>query len=212
MRRKYAIYIEGRPLVIAGEAPDGELPGNWLAMRVDDLRELRPAVKQFERRSELAGMLLYGDDVTALWKEFKGRFRFVQAAGGAVTDEQGRLLAIHRLGRWDLPKGKVDKGEGIPEAAVREVMEECGLRNVALVAPLCETWHTYERNGEQHLKRTDWFLMHASSTEALVPQAEEDIGAVRWLDAAGVRDLKADTYPSLLSVVEAWEAAVRNPA
>jgi len=192
--------------------PDEPLPPNWLGLRVNDLREVRPAVKQFEHRTELAGMVLYGEDLPAIWKEFKARYRFVQAAGGAVTDEAGRLLAIHRLGRWDLPKGKVDKGEGIPEAAVREVREECGLRQVELVAPLCETWHTYERNGEQHLKRTDWFLMRASSKEALVPQAEEDIGAVRWLDAAGVRTLKADTYPSLLSVVEAWEAVVPSRA
>jgi len=152
-------------------------------------------------------MLLHGRDVKAIWKEFKGGFRYVQAAGGAVTDERGRLLAIHRLGRWDLPKGKVDDGEAIPEAAVREVQEECGLQHVTLLAPLCETWHTYERNGEQHLKRTDWFLMRASSKETLVPQADEAISEVCWLDAKAVRRMKADTYPSLLSVVEAWEAA-----
>jgi hypothetical protein len=52
--------------------------------------------------------------------------------------------------------------------------------------------------------------MRASSKEELVPQSEEDIGEVRWLDAAGVERLRAETYPSLLSVVEAWEAAVRS--
>jgi 8-oxo-dGTP pyrophosphatase MutT (NUDIX family) len=206
MRRKYAIYIEGRPLVIAESAEMAVLPEDRLVLRIDDLREVRPAVKQFQARTELAGLVLHGD-VKAIWKEFKGRYRFVQAAGGAVTDEQGRLLAIHRLGRWDLPKGKVDGGEAIPEAAVREVQEECGLRTVTLLAPLCETWHTYERNGEPHLKRTDWFLMRASSAERLVPQTDEDISEVRWLDAGEVRRMKADTYPSLLSVVEAWEAA-----
>ena len=208
MRRKYTIHIEGRPLVIAASTEAAPPPANWLALRIDDLREVRPAVQQFEQRTELAGMLLHSEEVGPLWKEFKGRYRFVQAAGGAVSDEHGRLLAIHRLGRWDLPKGKVDKGEDIPEAAVREVMEECGLARVELEAPLCETWHTYERNGEMHLKRTDWFLMRASSKEKLVPQSEEDIGEVRWLDDAGLRILKAETYPSLLSVVEAWEAAV----
>jgi 8-oxo-dGTP pyrophosphatase MutT (NUDIX family) len=208
MRRKYTIHIEGRPVVIAASAEPVPPDANWLVLRVNDLREVRPAVKQFAQRIELAGMLLHADDPGPVWKEFKGGYRFVQAAGGAVTDEHGRLLAIHRLGRWDLPKGKVDKGEAIPAAAVREVREECGLRKVDLQAPLCDTWHTYERNGEQHLKRTDWFLMRASSHEELVAQAEEDIGDVRWLDAAGVKALKADTYPSLLSVVEAWEAAV----
>ncbi len=197
-------------MVITASAEAVTPDANWLVLRVNDLREVRPAVRQFAQRPELAGLLLHAADPGPVWKEFKGGHRFVQAAGGAVTDEHGRLLAIHRLGRWDLPKGKVDKGEAIPDAAVREVMEECGLRHVDLQAPLCATWHTYERNGEQHLKRTDWFLMRASSKEELVPQSEEDIGEVRWLDAAGVERLRAETYPSLLSVVEAWEAAVRS--
>ena len=34
---------------------------------------------------------------------------------------------IQRLGDWDLPKGKVEKREGVEAAAVREVQEECGL-------------------------------------------------------------------------------------
>jgi len=210
MRRKYEIHIDGRPLVIAGSDELPVPPANWLVLRVDDPREVGPAVKQFEQRTELAGLLLHGSDVPRIWKEFRSRYVFVQAAGGAVTDEQGRLLAIHRLGRWDLPKGKVDKGEEIPAAAVREVQEECGLVSVNLEAPLCDTWHTYERNGERHLKRTDWFLMRASAKEQLVPQADEDISEVRWLDAAEVQRMKGETYPSLVSVVEAWERAHRS--
>ena len=68
------------------------------------------------------------------------------------------------------------------------------------------TWHTYERKGHQHLKRTDWYLMRGSSAEALVPQHEEDIEEVRWMTTAEVQAMKADTYPSLLPVVQAWEA------
>jgi 8-oxo-dGTP pyrophosphatase MutT (NUDIX family) len=210
MRRKYEIHIDGRPVVIIGSDEVPVAATNWLTLRVDDPREVWPAVKQFEQRTELAGLLLHSSDVPRSWKEFRGRYTFVQAAGGAVTDEQGRLLAIHRLGRWDLPKGKVEKGEEIPAAAVREVQEECGLVRVTLDAPLCDTWHTYERKGELHLKRTDWFLMRASSTEKLVPQADEDISEVRWLDAAAVRRMKAETYPSLISVLEAWEQALRS--
>ena len=210
MQRKYEIHIDGRPLLITGTAEVPAPAVNFLILRIDDPCEVWPAVKQFERRTELAGLVLHGADVPLIWKDFRSRYVFVQAAGGAVTDEQGRLLAIHRLGRWDLPKGKVEKGEDIPEAAVREVQEECGLQQVMLGEPLCHTWHTYERDGERHLKRTDWFLMQASSKEALVPQAIEDITEVRWLNATEVERMKADTYPSLFSVVEAWEAAARS--
>ena len=128
------------------------------------------------------------------------------AAGGVVEDERGRLLAIKRLGKWDLPKGKVEKHEAVEVGAVREVQEECGLNQVELVKPVTSTWHTYERKGKQHLKRTDWFLMRASSKEMLTAQSEEDIEEVRWLDEAGVRMMEADTYPSLLPVLRTWRA------
>ncbi|MBK8498098.1 MAG: NUDIX domain-containing protein [Flavobacteriales bacterium] len=139
------------------------------------------------------------------WEAFRADYKFVVAAGGAVTDEHGRLLVIKRLGKWDLPKGKVDKGEAIEDAAMREVREECGLRRLRIEAPMISTWHTYERKGKQHLKRTDWFLMRGSSKDVLVPQFDEDIVDVKWVDREVLDDIKAETYPSLVPVLESWE-------
>jgi len=153
----------------------------------------------------IKGVQLLPVDGFDAWSAFKEEHKFVQAAGGMVSDEQGRLLVIRRLGVWDLPKGKVEKNEDIESAAVREVQEECGLVDIRLVAPLTSTWHTYERKGKQHLKRTDWFLMEASSTEKLTAQTEEDIEEVRWMDRTELQAMKADTYPSLLPVIKAWE-------
>ncbi|MFD9035403.1 NUDIX hydrolase [Streptomyces sp. NPDC059567] len=49
-------------------------------------------------------------------------------AGVVVTDERGRvLLGLHPTGAWELPGGKVDAGESIEEAAVRELAEETTL-------------------------------------------------------------------------------------
>lgn len=51
-----------------------------------------------------------------------------------VRDESGRCLLLKRsatskanAGRWDMPGGKVDPGEGFEEALRREVLEETGL-------------------------------------------------------------------------------------
>lgn len=142
----------------------------------------------------------------AEWERFRADHVFVAAAGGAVVDEAGRLLMIKRLGLWDLPKGKVDPGEGMEEAALREVREECGLEHLRILRQLPSTWHTYERKGRQHLKRTDWFLMQGSATERLVPQAEEDIEEVCWVTAAEVGRLRGSSYPSLAPVFDAWNA------
>jgi len=197
--------VGGKPLVIADGPPEGRLPPHWRALSVDDAEGIEAAKRLLATTPGLRGLHLYSE-AGGLWDVFRSAYLPVRAAGGLVTDERGRLLAIRRLGVWDLPKGKVEKGEGIEAAALREVVEECGLRTLELLGPLAETWHTYERGGKDHLKRTDWFLMRGSSKEALVPQTVEGIEEVRWMDADGISALKAGTYPSLLPVIAAWEA------
>ncbi|MFZ1618408.1 MAG: NUDIX domain-containing protein [Flavobacteriales bacterium] len=212
MARKYEVHIGGKPLQF-GEMPNFiDTPANWLALRMDDAAELAAIASNLAVRPGLKGILVYHDDVEAAWNAFKSGYKLVHAAGGAVGDQHGRLLAIHRSGMWDLPKGKVEKGETVEEAAVREVEEECGLTGVRSEEPLCETWHTYERNGKQHLKCTHWFRMRADGEQALIPQKEEDVQEARWMDAKGVLLLKREGWPSLLPVVNAWEAAFRGPA
>lgn len=175
-------------------------------IRVHDTRDFRELMTGLRQGAYPMGVLAFGPGAEVLWEMLLEEHVFVQAAGGAVVDEAGRLLAIKRLGKWDLPKGKVDRDEAIDAAAVREVREECGLTDVRILQPFQCTWHTYERKGKQHLKRTDWYLMQGTSTEVLVPQHEEDIEEVRWMDRADVERMKADTYPSLLPVIAAWEA------
>ncbi|MBZ0205116.1 MAG: NUDIX domain-containing protein [Flavobacteriales bacterium] len=212
MVRNYEVHIDGKPFII-GERPEfNDLPGNWLAIRVDGPAEMVRAREALVREDGFRGIHAFGADVETLWDWFRRDYRFVQAAGGAVSDGDGRLLAIHRMGRWDLPKGKVEPGERVDAAALREVREECGLKDLRLVRPLCETWHTYTRNGTQHLKRTDWFLMTGDAAEPLTPQTEEDIDAVRWVDAADLAELRRDIYPSLLRVLNAWEVSGRDRA
>ncbi|HXX90640.1 MAG TPA: NUDIX hydrolase [Acidimicrobiales bacterium] len=55
------------------------------------------------------------------------------AAVGAVAVRDGALLLVRRAhaperGRWSLPGGRVEPGESVAEALVREVYEETGLR------------------------------------------------------------------------------------
>lgn len=188
--------------MIAEAPPDEVIDEGWLIIRIDDEREIDPALKALGG-TEVRGVILFASSGGKLWKTFSAGYKFVQAAGGVVLDERGRLLAIRRLGKWDLPKGKVDKGEMIDAAALREVREECGLEQLKILSPLTESWHTYERKGRQHLKCTNWFLMRGSSKDKLVPQADEDIEEVRWLDAKGMKAMQQDTYPSLLPVLGA---------
>ncbi len=73
-----------------------------------------------------------------LWvlRLLKRHMCYVRAAGGIVmmNEECGmrnKMLLIRRNGRWDLPKGKVEPGETLLQAAFREVEEETGIKPVA---------------------------------------------------------------------------------
>ena len=114
----------------------------------------------------------------------KRRMRWVRAAGGIITDETGQMLLILRNGRWDLPKGKVEAGETLQQAALREVEEETGIKGLTLHAGLgmrpIKTYHIFNLYGGWHLKQTSWFAMTAKKQPA-VPQQEEGITEVVWV-------------------------------
>jgi 8-oxo-dGTP diphosphatase len=59
---------------------------------------------------------------------------FALSVKAVIQDQEGRCLLLRRsrlcknnAGKWDLPGGKVDPGEAIDAALVREVAEECGM-------------------------------------------------------------------------------------
>lgn len=187
------------------DAHDARIDPDLPVVQVRNRSDLGKVVAGLNAATEGSGVQLISVDGFDAWTSFRKDHKYVRAAGGLVDDGTGRLLVIRRLGTWDLPKGKVERGEGVSEAAVREVREECGLGAVSLVKPLISTWHTYERKGVQHLKRTDWFLMRASSLEPLKAQVEEGIEAVRWMDPRELTAMEKDTYPSLLPVLRIWK-------
>lgn len=126
----------------------------------------------------------------------------MHAAGGKVLNEDQEVLFIYRREKWDLAKGKVDKGETLEEAALREVKEECGPVQLQLQQFLIATYHIYEHKNKWVLKTTFWYQMSATRYQALIPQMEEDITEMKWISPSDQR-WQANTFDSIKDVIGA---------
>ena len=106
------------------------------------------------------------------------------------------------MGKWDLPKGKLEKNESFKVAAIREVEEECNVQ-AKLEFKLCTTYHTYTHKNQRVLKRTKWYMMHTNQRHKLIPQKEENIEKVEWLSQSEMnKTALSDTYSSIRYVIQ----------
>lgn len=150
------------------------------------------------------------DFVTERYDEVKNfvkdQFKIVKAAGGLVFKGE-KMLMIYRLGVWDLPKGKLEKGEKTIEGALREVEEECAISVVA-DEKITSTWHTYVSDGRKILKKTTWYRMQCLSDAGMKPQTEEGIEDIRWMTRKEVDAALRHSYNSIRQVFASYWMAV----
>jgi 8-oxo-dGTP pyrophosphatase MutT (NUDIX family) len=136
------------------------------------------------------------------WNDFCSGFNLIEAAGGLVSNQENKVLMIFRNGKWDLPKGKLELGECIESCAIREVEEECGVSGLEICNKLLDTFHTYDLKGEKILKKTYWYNMSCSFSGDLIPQTEEGITEVCWVDMDSVKDKLSNSYSNIKDVFE----------
>ena len=101
-----------------------------------------------------------------------------------------------------MPKGKLEKSESPEIGAVREVEEECGIKNLEIIKSLDVTYHTYKLDEKDILKRTYWYEMIYTGNENLTPQTEEDITEAVWLKETELTNVFQNTFPSIIEVMK----------
>ena len=136
-------------------------------------------------------------------KYLKEKFKVIKAAGGIVQNNENKILFIYRLGKWDLPKGKKDKGEKIKDCAVREVEEETNTK-VKIIKKNCTTWHTYTRYKKFILKKTVWYKMKCIDDSKMKGQKKEKIEKVRWMENKIINEILINSYKSLSYVLKKY--------
>ncbi|MDG1429850.1 MAG: NUDIX domain-containing protein [Crocinitomicaceae bacterium] len=125
----------------------------------------------------------------------------IDAAGGLVKRKKEYLL-IKRKGMWDIPKGKIDKGEKTKVAALREVEEECGIKGHEISNKLCVTYHTMKFKGRPALKRTVWYIMKYTGTKETLPERKEGITKAKWMSKEYMLAIRGRTYGSINEVLD----------
>jgi 8-oxo-dGTP pyrophosphatase MutT (NUDIX family) len=125
------------------------------------------------------------------------------AAGGLVLNDNKELLMIFRRGKWDLPKGKLDEDESMESCALREVEEETGLKKLKLAKFIDTTIHTYTDpySNEEVIKETHWFKMYAPNNQQLIPQLDEGIEEIEWVNNKGLQEKLQNSYVNIIEII-----------
>ena len=216
------IFFEDRPVILKQENPSKlthldhfeviadmrlakfktiRLSGHVLLLNATTVT-LRQVIQvlQAQPPRELLSITLVSASKKELVATLKSHFTVLKAAGG-VVEKEGKWLFMYRRKVWDLPKGKLDKGEKSKKAALREIEEETGVK-AKLANKICTTWHTYVYNKERIIKQTKWYYFDCIDDTHLQPQAEEDIEQLVWVAPEATDKLLVNSYSSIRFVIE----------
>ncbi len=188
----YTIFYNEIPILLT-DSLSKDTDDNFYYLNSVCLNELASQLKS----NKFTHVILYHSDIKVLWKIFKSHFKIEKAAGGLVKNQKGEMLFIYRFDKWDLPKGKIEKGESKNDAAIREVEEECGVEGLVIQKKLQKTYHIFQRNGSEILKITYWYAMETEFSGRLRPQLEEGITKVVFKDDEEVKKALENTYENI---------------
>lgn len=182
----------------AQSSQNQDIKKNWIVKTEADLKS---ALVEFLKPGNSKNILVLNERYPKAFDYLQKQFYYIEAAGGFIKKNE-QYLFIRRHGRWDLPKGKLEKNEKIKDAAIRECEEECGIQHLKINKQLSSSFHLYGYKDAYALKQSYWFLMESDYAGPLVPQAEEDITEVRWFDVAEIeKRVLPDTYFTIADVV-----------
>jgi len=197
----YKVFFNERTVYFGDDFSRAFARHKGLFYKYNNIHELSELLGMFAALNQINSLYIFHDDIVMLFEEFKACFHVIEAGGGLVLNEQGEFLSIFRNGVWDLPKGKLEKGEDFAGAALREAEEETGLRGLQIVEPLMSTYHTYILDGKHILKKTRWFEMRYAEKEAPVLQTEEGIADYSWVTPGRTGKIRENSHASILDVL-----------
>ncbi|WP_462248230.1 NUDIX hydrolase [Ekhidna sp.] len=204
MNRAYGLIVREFETIVPEVLVDDVLIMNASFEQVDSLLKLMTDKKL----KKVHSIFISSREKRKLIDYLKSKFKVIEAAGG-IVEKNGKLLLIYRRKVWDIPKGKLDKGESIKECAMREVEEETGVK-VSIDQKIDAVWHTYVTKKKYVLKKTHWYAMNCLDDGKMAPQEDEGIKKVEWMDLDGVRKALHDSYRSIRYVMQEYTKMMKE--
>jgi 8-oxo-dGTP pyrophosphatase MutT (NUDIX family) len=188
----YQVFYKKKIILLTDVFKEGK---DFKSFPIKDVK-LKKVIKLLNKKNTNS-VHLFHKNKDKLLKYFFKLIPTVIAAGGKITNSKSETLFIYRNDKWDLPKGKTEKNEQLPQTALREVKEETGIKEVSINKPLDITYHIFRRNNEYRLKVTYWFDMFSDYEGIFLPQLDEGITDVKWVKKADLEEVKINSYPNI---------------
>ena len=188
----YQVFYKKKIILLTDVLEEGK---DFKSFPIKDVK-LKKVIK-FLNKKNINSVHLFHKNKDKLLKYFFKLIPTVIAAGGKITNSKSEILFIYRNDKWDLPKGKAEKNEQLPQTAIREVKEETGIKEVSINKPLDITYHIFRRNNEYRLKVTYWFDMFSDYEGIFFPQLDEGITDVKWVKKDDLEEIKINSYPNI---------------
>jgi ADP-ribose pyrophosphatase YjhB (NUDIX family) len=196
----YHIYFGNRYIALYAQDEDtlGNNSTNYIFCK--NKKSFDKAYNEFKKDEDITFLNIISPDIDILFKHLVKKFKTIKAAGGLVVNRKGETLIIKRNGVWDLPKGKIEKGEKKRAAAIREVQEECGIKELSIVSKIGKSYHTYNLKNKPMLKVTHWYLMNYLGNGTPIPQTSEGISEIIWSNDEELSRISELTHPNLKTI------------
>ncbi len=201
----YEVFINNKPLVIVRSGMSDRYREGW--KRIETTTDaINPAelTGWLQAEPSIQGITVFCPSPAGMMKHFFRDYKLIKAAGGLVHNPEGKILFIYRNDKWDLPKGKLEKGEQPDHAALREVEEETHVSGLTILRKLKTTYHTYTLEDRPVLKKTYWFEMNCRKGAFTKPQREEGIEEVKWMSRQEIHEALKNTYSLIADLVHEY--------
>ena len=186
------IFYKEKPIIISDNISDLK---ESLVIDLELIKNI--GVVELLNKKKVKSIGVLSKNKKSVLTALKKKYPEIIAAGGKVINQNSEILFIYRNKKWDLPKGKAEKNENISQTALREVIEETGIKNLTIVKPIEKTYHIFKKGSKHFLKSTYWFEMTSDYDGKFKPQKKEGISRVEWIDKETIGSILPKSYANI---------------